>query len=164
LIATSFAFASGAAVLFLLGARRSRVKPDLAHPPVVQPISDDAPAPPLPAVPVASQPLEANDPNAERRVGFRRMGNPVEVLGCDAEFKNPPLRGWVVDRSRHGLRLSLLDKFANDTVLQIRPATAPDSLPWLALEVRNAQPGEKCWELGCRFQQEPLWEVLLHFG
>jgi hypothetical protein len=109
-------------------------------------------------------PLAPFNRASERRAGFRRVGNPVEVLVSDAEFRAPPVRGWVVDRSRLGVRLSLAEKVANGTILQLRPSNAPESVPWQAVEVRNAQPGEQSWELGCQFTSEPSWEVLLLFG
>ncbi len=163
MIWTSMVFALGAAGLFVYGTVRYRVKPMLAPPSVVAP--DSVEAPPMPNVSVASQPLPVHDPNAKRRAGFRRVGNPIEVLVCDKEFKESPRRGWVVDRSRHGLRLSLYEKYAAGTILQVRPSAAADSTPWLEVEVRNAQPGDQStFELGCKFTYEPAWELLLQFG
>jgi hypothetical protein len=160
---TSIAFSGGALGLFVFGSRKPKAKATVAPPPVMAPL--DAPAPPPPLVPVASAPMSADDPNARRRAGFRRVGNSVEVIVCDAEFKETPRRGWVVDRSRHGLRLSLLEKFEAGTVLQVRPTTAPDGAPWLAVEVRNAKPGDQSnWEIGCKFASEPSLDVLLMFG
>src|SRR5262245_20406938 len=133
---TSFVLASASLTLFFVGIRRGRPKtatvgplPDLPDPGSV------TPPPPAP-LPVAPMPVPRYNKETERRTGFRRLGNPVEVVVCDSEFKNPPFRGWVVDRSRHGLRLSLHNKLANGTVLQIRPATAPQIVPWQSIEVR----------------------------
>jgi hypothetical protein len=130
-------------------------------PPTMPPPAD---APPPPPLAVAPKPLAPFNRATERRAGFRRVGNPVEVLVCDAEFKAAPLRGWVVDRSRLGVRLSVAEKYPNGTILQVRPAASPDAVPWQAVEVRNAQPNETTWELGCQFTSEPSWEVLLLFG
>jgi hypothetical protein len=163
MLAASIGLAGAALVLFYFGLRRGRPKSVVAPPLDLPDPGSVAPPPPAP-LPVAAMPLPPIDKASERRAGFRRVGNPVEVMVCDAEFKTPPVRGWVVDRSRHGLRLSLHDKVENGTVLQIRPATAPDIVPWQSIEVRNAQPGEKCWEMGCRFTTDPPWEVLLLFG
>lgn len=160
---TSIGLAAGALGLFFVGWRRGRPVPVVA-PPLDLPSPDSAAPPPPVPLPVAAVPLPRYNKDAERRVGFRRVGNPIEVLICDGEFKSAPVRGWVVDRSRHGLRLSVIDKVENGTQLQVRPASAPDVVPWQSIEVRNAQPGEESWELGCRFTSEPPWEVLLLFG
>ena len=160
---SSLGFALGAAGLFIYGDRQRKKQTATQPPSVVD--SDNAPTPPMPSVAVASQPLSADDPNAKRRSGFRRVGNPVAVVVCDAEFKEPPRRGWVVDRSRHGVRLSLLEKFETGTILQVRPTTAPDNSMWIAVEVRNCKPGEQdTFELGCKFTTQPPWEMLLLFG
>lgn len=160
---SSIGFAVAALGLFYVGWRRGRPLPVVLPPPDLPPPESVAPPPPQP-LPVASTPLPRFNKEAERRIGFRRVGNPIEVLVCDAEFKSAPARGWVVDRSRHGLRLSVIEKVENGTLMQVRPASAPDIVPWQSIEVRNAQPGEECWELGCRFTSEPPWEVLLLFG
>jgi hypothetical protein len=129
---------------------------------VVLPTSDEPPPPqPLAVAPI---PLSPFNRAAERRVGYRRVGNPVEVLVCDAEFKTAPVRGWVVDRSRMGIRLSLTEKQENGTLLQVRPSTAPENIAWQNVQVRNAQQNEDNWEMGCQFTNEPSWEILLLFG
>lgn len=158
---TSIGLASAAASIFVLGAwwPRHRATPGVN---LVVPLPAAGPAPPQPLA-VAGAPASP-DAGADRRVGFRRVGNPVEVLVCDDKFAAAPKRGWVVDRSRHGVRLSLMDKVDNGTILQVKPTVAPETVPWLAVEVRNAQPGDQSWEMGCRFMSEPSWELLLLFG
>ncbi len=161
IIWTSLSFAMAAAGLFLFAGRRT--KPALGpQPQTVLPPSDEPPPPPPLAV--APMPLSPFNRAAERRVGYRRVGNPVEALVCDAEFKLAPVRGWIVDRSRMGIRLSLAEKRENGTVLQVRPTVAPENIPWQSVQVRNSQPNEDVWEMGCQFMTEPSWEVLLLFG
>lgn len=161
MIWTSLALATAALGLIVFAWRKPRQIVTSQAPANMPPATEPPPPPPLA---VAPMPLAPFNRATERRVGFRRVGNPVEVLVCDLEFKSPPVRGWVVDRSRLGVRLSLAEKVANGTILQIRPSNAPDNIPWQAIEVRNAQPGEQAWELGCQFASEPSWEVLLLFG
>jgi PilZ domain len=161
IIWTSLTLAMAAAGLLIYAGRRS--KPRAILPPqVVLPTSEEPPPPPPLAV--APMPLSPFNRAAERRVGYRRVGNPVEVLVCDAEFKSPPVRGWVVDRSRMGIRLSLTEKKENGTVLQVRPTASPESIAWQTVQIRNAQENEGTWEMGCQFTNEPSWEVLLLFG
>src|SRR5262245_14659505 len=120
---TSFVLSAASLMLFCVGMRRGRPKAPVEPPPDPPDPGSVTPPPPAP-LPVAPMPGPRYNKDTERRTGFRRFGNPVEIMVCDSEFKVPPVRGWVVDRSRHGLRLSLHDKYANGTVLQIRPATA----------------------------------------
>jgi hypothetical protein len=160
LVLTSLSFAVGAAGLLVYGSRRPAAEP----PPVNPPLPSDAPVPPPPAAPVAGARPADLPAGADRRAGFRRVGNAVEAVICDEHFTQPARRGWVLDRSRLGLRLSLLEKCDCGTALKVRPADAPESAPWLAVEVRNVQAGDGCWELGCRFVSEPSWDVLMLFG
>jgi len=160
LILTSLSLSVGAAGLLVYGSRRTAGLPTTAGPPFVP---AENPVPP-PAPPVAGSCPSDLPARSDRRAGFRRVGNTVEALICDEHFTQAAKLGWVVDRSRLGLRLALLDKQHCGTVLQVRPAAAPESAPWLAVEVRNIQSGDGCWELGCRFVSEPTWDVLLNFG
>ena len=50
------------------------------------------------------------------------------------------------------------------TMLQVRVASAPETVPWVTVEVRNSAPAEGHWELGCQFTEPPAWNVLLLFG
>ena len=158
---TSLTLAMAAAGLLIFAGRRPKPKV-IVLPPVVLPPSEE-PAPPPPLA-VAPMPLSPFNRAAERRIGYRRVGNPVEALVCDAEFKTAPVRGWIVDRSRMGIRLSLNEKKENGTIMQVRPTTAPENIPWQSVQVRNAQQNEEVWEMGCQFTTEPSWEVLLLFG
>lgn len=163
MVVSSLGFLAGAAGLAYCSSRRQVAGPPN---PATQPLPPppEAPAPPPPALavaPVRNAPLPTG---SERRTSFRRVGNAVEINVCDEHFAQPAQRGWVLDRSRLGLRLSLLEKCECGTVLQVRPADALESAPWLAVEVRNIQAGDQCWELGCRFASEPSWDVLLQFG
>jgi len=159
----SLMFSAAAAGLFIYGDRRRK----LARPKMVAPkvTASDVPAPPMPLVAVATEALSEDDPNSKRRTGFRRVGNPVEVIVFDEEFKSEPRRGWVVDRSRQGLRISLLEKVEAGTVLQVHPTKSSNENLWVTVEVRNATPAaQSTWELGCKFTMQPPWEVVLMFG
>jgi hypothetical protein len=131
--------------------------PEAAAPPrpVVPPHFPPPPAP-LTAVPAADSP--------ERRNAYRRVGNAVLVLAQEVPARGKPRNAWVVDRSRQGLRVTWDSELPAGTTLQVRVATAPDSLPWVTVEVRNCAAAEGHWELGCRFVEPPAWNVLLLFG
>lgn len=160
---SSIGLAASAAGIFIVGSLVQRKPSTVPAPPEIPLPPADAQAPPPPTIAVASS-LAAQNAVAERRVGFRRVGNSIEVHVCDRVFAELPRRGWVLDRSRFGLRLSLIDKVPAGTILQVRPAKAPETAHWLPVEVRNAQQGEQSWEMGCKFVGEPPWEVLMLFG
>jgi hypothetical protein len=127
---------------------------------------------PLPEKPVeepatpfwAKTTANAKQPQQDRRSAPRRAaGNRVEVfLTTDAQVT--PMLGWVVDRSVGGLCLSVEEPLSEGTILNIRPRKAPQTAPWLTIEIRSCRPDGSTWEVGCRFVQPPQWNDLLLFG
>lgn len=103
-------------------------------------------------------------PRPDRRAAPRRKGgNRVEVYLTHDEQKEP-LLGWVVDRSMGGLCLNVEEPLDTGTILNVRPRRAPQTAPWLAIEVRSCRPEGTNWEVGCRFLKPPQWNDLLLFG
>jgi hypothetical protein len=100
----------------------------------------------------------------ERRATLRRGGNPVAVLITDADVKQRPRYGWVLDRSMGGLGLSVDEPVPQGTILSVRAANAPPNIAWVQLEVRSCRPEGESWDLGCQFLRTPSWGVLLLFG
>jgi hypothetical protein len=137
--------------------RRSRAVPP---PPLLAPQRDGAPPPPRLG---PSQPdrLASGD---ERRTAPRRKDNPIEVHISDAAARAAPAPGRVVDRSVGGLCLAVSDPVEVGTILSVRPATAPASIPWVQIEVRRQTVRAGYWELGCAFVQRPPLSVILLFG
>lgn len=115
---------------------------------------------PAPA-PLAPSPVE--DP-AEHRVSYRRVGNPVLVLLTDGRDGQQPIQAWVVDRSRHGLRLVAQRAVAVGQRYHVRPVNAPPAAPWTAMEVRHCGAQDDYWDIGGRFLEPPSMQVLLLFG
>jgi hypothetical protein len=101
--------------------------------------------------------------DADRRSAPRRKGNRVEVHLTD-DSKRPPVLGWVVDRSMGGLCLIVEEPLSEGTVLNVRPRQAPQTTPWLPIEIRACRPDGCNWEVGCRFLKPPQWNDLLLFG
>ncbi|MBL8797903.1 MAG: PilZ domain-containing protein [Planctomycetia bacterium] len=101
----------------------------------------------------------------DRRAALRRGGNPIAVLISDADSKAKPSFGYVLDRSTGGLCLSVAAPIPEGTFLTVRTNNAPQTVPWIKVEVRNCRSvGDKEWELGCKFDKTPPWSVLLLFG
>ncbi|HZT78831.1 MAG TPA: hypothetical protein VFA26_01305 [Gemmataceae bacterium] len=121
------------------------------------------PAPPAPA-PSGSRDPFVHGSALEKRTALRRAGNPVQVLISDEEAAEPPVAGWVLDRSTGGLRLSVFDPMECGTVLSVKPKCAADTIPWIKLEVRSCRKEASGWVLGCQFVRTPPWSVLLTFG
>jgi hypothetical protein len=100
----------------------------------------------------------------ERRSAPRRKaGNRVEVYLTD-DTRETPLLGWVVDRSMGGLCLNVEEPLCEGTILNVRPRKAPQTAPWLAIEIRSCRPEGNTWVVGCCFLKPPQWNDLLLFG
>jgi hypothetical protein len=120
--------------------------------------------PPLPSTSAPQPDPFIHGSAGERRSSLRRGGNPVAVLITDAEVKEPPFQGWVLDRSMGGLCLSVEQEVAAGAILSVRAANAPSNVAWVQVEVKNSRQEGTTWELGCQFLRTPTWGVLLLFG
>jgi hypothetical protein len=99
----------------------------------------------------------------EKRTSARRKGHATRVLLANGNRFSPAAEGWIVDRSMGGLRISVGSPVALQSVLRIRAVDAPESAPWVEIQVRCCQASEDRWELGCQFASTPAWSVLLQF-
>lgn len=100
----------------------------------------------------------------DRRQALRRGGNPVAVFLTDADTESEPIRAYVLDRSTGGICLTVPESVEAGTVLSVRAVNAPPTTPWVKVEVRNCRAVGDEFELGCKFQKTPPWNVLLLFG
>src|SRR5262249_20408129 len=100
----------------------------------------------------------------ERRTALRRKGAMVEVMLRDSEAVADLGRGWVIDRSMGGVRMTVDDSYETGDVLSVRPVKSPGTAPWLQLEVRSCQKKGSRWEIGCQFVRQPTWNLLMLFG
>lgn len=100
----------------------------------------------------------------DRRETVRRKGRQVKVLITDAEALEEPVEGWIMDRSMGGLCLSVTQLVGAGTILSVRTANAPQSTPWVQVEVKSCRDLGGRWELGCQYVRTPPWGVLLLFG
>jgi hypothetical protein len=100
---------------------------------------------------------------SERRLAPRRRGNTVEVLVTD-QSGQPPLSGWIVDRSVGGLGLLMEKPFKEGVQIGVRPRNASEATPWTSVEVRSCRARDGEWEVGCRFVRTPPWNVMMLFG
>ena len=128
-----------------------------------------APAPAAPAVPelppdgtpLVTARLRKSDP--DRRGAPRRKGNRIAVFLTDDPDREP-LQGWVVDRSMGGLCVMVDKPLATGIILNIRPRKAPQTAPWIPIQIRSCRADEGEWEIGCKFVGTPQWNDLLLFG
>jgi hypothetical protein len=139
------------AVVVALATRRRKLKP-LEQPPELPP----------------SEPVpnwEAHDTSfADRRGSVRRAGSPVRVVLSSPIFVDRYEYGWVLNRSKGGLRLALATAVAPGTGVQIRAENAPDTIPWVTIVIRSCRDNGDYFELGCEFEKTLPWNVLLLFG
>ncbi len=94
---------------------------------------------------------------ADRRRAQRRSGPfaLLDVRGPRGEW----WQGFVLDRSRSGLRLALTRPVEVGTELRLRALRAPDGAPWSEVVVRRAEAVDGCWELGCEYQGDLAWHA-----
>lgn len=100
----------------------------------------------------------------EKRTALRREGNPVAVELTDEKMLGAPFDGFVIDRSVGGLGVVIDRTVEVGTILSVRPRNAPETVPWVQIEIRSCRAENKEYLLGCRFVRTPSWSVLLHFG
>jgi hypothetical protein len=100
----------------------------------------------------------------ERRASPRRWGDPIQILLLvDNLVMAEPIRGWVLNRSAGGLGLTSTQSLMPGTVISVHVAHAPDSVPWVRLEVKGCQPQTGRWLLNCQYSETPPKEVVLLF-
>lgn len=102
----------------------------------------------------------------EKRDSRRRKGQPVAVYVALDSPRAKPITGYVLDRSKTGLKLIVNKRHEAGCLIRARAENAPDTFPWVRLEVKRcaATSIRGKWELGCEFQEELAWNVLLSFG
>ena len=100
----------------------------------------------------------------ERRRSVRRLGVPTAVQIGDPKKPKKVIEGYVLDRSSGGLRLAMEKPFATGAALQIRPSNAPPESPWIVIIIRSCREVGDYFEVGCQFQEELPWHLLLMFG
>jgi hypothetical protein len=100
----------------------------------------------------------------ERRASLRRKGIPIEVVLRDARGRLNQGTGWVTDRSLGGLCLVVSKPVQVGACLQVRSVQAPGTVPWVGMEIMRCLEKNGRWVLGCRFLQQPAWNVLMLFG
>jgi hypothetical protein len=106
--------------------------------------------------------LESPD-TRDRRSDFRRTGNPVPIDLCDPAGRIDPFIGWVSDRSRGGLALTVECEVPIGTVLEIRLQQNQEIFP-VPIRVCSCRRSREGYILGSQFVQTPPWNVLLLLG
>lgn len=100
----------------------------------------------------------------EKRTSCRRRGKYLEIELTTDPGHGENIRGWVLDRSLGGLRLSVDQDWPAEAILAVRVLEKADSMPWLEVRVKYCKKASHGWELGCQFVKQPSWNLLLMFG
>jgi hypothetical protein len=100
----------------------------------------------------------------ERRRSIRRGGVPTAIQITDPLKPKKSIEGFVLDRSIGGIRLASEQPFASGTSLNVRAMSAPADLPSVLIIVRSCREVGDYFELGCQFQEDLPWHLLLLFG
>jgi DNA-binding response OmpR family regulator len=95
---------------------------------------------------------------AERRHSARLADQPFKVTVREGA------ESWVKDRSRGGLCLWSDRPLTVHAVVGVRPADAPETAPWVAVEVKHCRPQDDGWAVGCRFVDPSVAEAHLPAG
>jgi hypothetical protein len=103
-------------------------------------------------------------PHDERRRSVRRAGMPTPIFVLDPKQSRKARNAYVLDRSSGGLRVAVERPTPTGVMLQVRPHAAADDTPWVNLIVRSCREVGDYYELGCQFEAELPWKVLLLFG
>jgi hypothetical protein len=107
----------------------------------------------------AALPVAAND----RRGIMRRDGKQTSVLVAGQDVHSPQ-QAYVLNRTSGGLRLAVEQDFPVGTILWLRACNAPATTPSAKVSVRWCEEVDGYFEVGCQFQGELPWSVLLLFG
>lgn len=100
----------------------------------------------------------------ERRRSTRRSGVPTAVQVTDPKKPKKIIEGFVLDRSAGGVRLASEKSFPTGSTLHVRTSNAPPESPWVLITVRSCREVGDYFELGCQFQEDLPWHLLLMFG
>jgi hypothetical protein len=108
------------------------------------------------------QELAAMGVSAEKRGTVRRSGNAIPVIVGEGD--GVPVCGYVVDRSAGGIGLALDHSLPLGTIIRVRPSKAPETAPWVEVQVKSCRAEGTEYELGCQFTTLPPFNVMLLFG
>jgi hypothetical protein len=127
---------------------RQRRERDQAH----------APPPELPVSSPPSAPLDRDRRRVPRRAGAVTAVQLRDTIGHGVEL------GYVLDRSKAGLRLSVGRAPVVGFPICLRAPNAPADTPWVEATVRWCARSNGKYQIGCEFARTPPWNVLLMFG
>jgi hypothetical protein len=158
---------ASAGLVWLTGrvlANRRRVWPvGVPHPVDSVVVQSATPAAEAAALAQQRDPFLYGSPS-EQRSSLRRRGKSVKVLLSMKATPDQLFEGWVIDRSVGGLCLASSQEVPKGAIMNVRPMQAPESLPWIQIEIKNCRQDGNHWEIGCQFLRTPVWSVLLLFG
>jgi hypothetical protein len=100
---------------------------------------------------------------SERRAGYRRWGNPTQVL-AKPRGSEDELHGLVVNRSTGGLGILADKEVAPGSFVSVRAVDAPSYVPSVWVEIRHCLKAGRGFVLGCQFCSEIPWNVRVWFG
>jgi len=100
----------------------------------------------------------------ERRRTMRRGGLPTPIQIADPKDSRKMAEGFVLDRSSGGLRVAVQKPLPTGGRVQVRPQHAPDNTPWVTVIIRNCREVGDYFEVGCQFEGDLPWNLLLQFG
>ncbi|QVL34310.1 PilZ domain-containing protein [Telmatocola sphagniphila] len=100
----------------------------------------------------------------EKRKSVRRGGVPTPISVVDPLQARRPMDAYVLDRSTGGIRIAIQKAIPIGSTAQVRPQNCSEEVPWIPIVVRNCREIGDYFEIGCQFEKELPWNLLLLFG
>ncbi len=100
----------------------------------------------------------------EKRRSVRRGGVPTPIVVLDPNQSRKPLDAYVLDRSTGGIRIALQKPVQIGSTVHVRPHNSTEDVPWIPVLIRNCREVGDYFEIGCQFEKELPWNLLLLFG
>jgi hypothetical protein len=100
----------------------------------------------------------------EKRRSVRRGGVPTPLWVMDPLQPKRPVDAYVLDRSSGGVRIAIQKPLSVGVNMQVRPQNATQDTPWIPVMIRSCKEVGDYYEIGCQFDKELPWNLLLLFG
>ena len=100
----------------------------------------------------------------EKRRSVRRGGVPTPITVVDHMQARKPMDADVLDRSTGGNRIAIQKPLPIGSNVQVRPHNSGDDVPWIPVLIRNCREIGDYFEVGCQFEKDLPWNLLLLFG
>lgn len=111
---------------------------------------------------MASKQDQSSEAIHERRLLWRRRGNPVPVILRARDGAEDLCHGWVVDRSPEGIGIMADHPITPGTRVHLQSFLG--SPHWFDIDIKQCQADGPLWLLGCQFARPLSSDELFIFS